>query len=273
MTPPSLWLAVLFLVPLGHMAVFTFRAGTFSPEREIFTLDNYRAYLARPEYQRLLWQSAVIALQTSLIAVGLAYPLAYFLAFRAGRARLTLLTLLIIPAWTSYLLRILAWKVLLGSNGALNSLLLSLGLIHETAPFLLYSRTAVIVTLVYSWVPFVTLPIFSALERVDPALLEAAADLGCTPRQAFWRVTLPLSLPGVIAGFFFVFIPTLGEWVTPALVGGVQGIMYGNLIQDQFTRALNWPMGALMSMVMLTLVLLLTLLFSRVGRISDIAGV
>ncbi len=272
MTPPILWLVVLFILPLILMAAFSFRAGSFPPERDQFSFDAYREYFSNPSYLRLLGQSALIALQTSLFSIVLAYPLAYFLAFRAGPARVTLLTLLIIPAWTSYLLRILAWKIILGSNGALSTFLLSVGLMEETAPVLLYSPTAVVVTLVYSWIPFVTLPIFSALERVDKRLLEAAADLGCAPWEGFLRVTLPLSLPGVIGGFFFVFIPTLGEWVTPTLVGGAQGIMYGNLIQDQFVRALNWPMGSLMSLVMLALVLILTAIFSRVGRISDLAG-
>lgn len=271
MTPPTLWLVVLFVFPLVLMAVFSFRAGSFLPERNQFTLAAYREYFSNPSYLRLLGQSAVIALQTSLLTILLAYPLAYFLAFRAGPLRVTLLTLLIVPAWTSYLLRILAWKIILGSNGAFSTLLLSIGVMKETAPVLLYSPTAVIVTLVYSWIPFVTLPIFASLERIDKHLLEAAADLGCAPWEAFLRVTLPLSLPGVLAAFFFVFVPTLGEWVTPALVGGAQGIMYGNLIQDQFVRALNWPMGSLMSLVMLTLVLILTVLFSRVARLSDLA--
>jgi spermidine/putrescine transport system permease protein len=161
----------------------------------------------------------------------------------------------------------------LGSNGALASLLAATGLAHGELPVLLYSRTAVLVTLVYSWVPFVTLPIFSALERMDPRLLEAAADLGCAPWEVFLRVTLPLSMPGVAAAFFFVFIPTLGEWVTPALVGGANGIMFGNVIQDQFVRALDWPTGSLMSLVMLVVALVLTVLFSRIGRLTDLAGV
>jgi spermidine/putrescine transport system permease protein len=273
MSPPVLWLVVFFMLPLGIMAVFSFRAGSFGLQREIFTLDNYRTYFATPSFQRLLLQSAGVAFQTGLFSVLLAYPIAYFLAFRAGSVRVTLLTVLIIPAWTSYLLRILAWKLILGSGGLLNSLLLWLGLIGEALPILLYSRTAVLVTLVYVWIPFTTLPIFSALERIDRGLLEAAADLGCPPWEAFVRVTLPLSLPGVIAGFFFSFVPTLGEWVTPTLVGGAQGIMYGNLIQDQFVRALNWPMGALMSLIMLALVSVATLLFSRVVRLSELSGV
>jgi len=271
MTPPTVWLVVLFILPLILMAVFSFRAGSFAPERDQFTFDTYREYFSNPAYLRRLAESGWVALQTSLLSILFAYPLAYFLAFRAGPMRVTLLTILIVPAWTSYLLRILAWKIILGSNGALATFLLSIGVMQEAAPVLLYSPAAVIITLVYSWIPFVTLPIFSALERIDKRLLEAAADLGCAPWEAFLRVTFPLSLPGVIGGFFFVFIPTLGEWVTPALVGGTYR-MYGNSIQEQFVRALDWPMGSLMSLVMLAVVLLLTALFSRVGRISDLAG-
>jgi len=273
MTPPVLWLVLLFLLPMAIMALFSFRAGTFGAERDIFTLEHYREFFQNAGFQRLLWQSAVTALLTSAFSILLAYPIAYFLAFRARSMQLTLLTILIVPAWTSYLLRILAWKLILGSNGLLNSFLLSAGLIEEAAPILLYSRAAVVVTLVYVWIPFVTLPIFSALQRIDRSLLEAAADLGCAPWEVFLRVTLPLSLPGVVAGFFFVFIPTLGEWVTPSFVGGVEGTMYGNLIQDQFVRALNWPLGSLMSLVMLILVIVQIFIFSRVVRLSDLAGV
>ena len=272
MLPPVVWLFVLFIVPLGIMTVFSFRAGTYGAEREQYTIENYQQFFANPSYLNLLGQSAWIAFQTALIAIVLSYPLAYFLSFRAGASRVTLLTILIVPAWTSFLLRILAWKLILGSGGLLNTLLLSLNLIDEALPILLFSRAAVVVTLVYVWIPFATLPIFSALERVDRRLLEAAADLGCPPWQAFLRVTLPLSLPGVIAAFFFVFIPTLGEWVTPALVGGAQGIMYGNLIQDQFVRALNFPLGAVMSMILMALVLGFIVVFNRFIRVSDMAG-
>jgi len=272
LAPPALWLFLLFILPLGIMAVFSFRAGSFGAEREQFTLENYQQFFANRSYLNLLGQSVVIAFQTALITVVLSYPLAYFLSFRGGASRVTLLTILIVPAWTSFLLRIFAWKLILGSGGILNTALLSLNVIEEASPLLIYSRAAVIVTLVYVWIPFATLPIFAALERVDRRLLEAAADLGCAPWQVFLRVTLPLTLPGVIAAFFFVFIPTLGEWVTPALVGGAQGVMYGNLIQDQFVRALNWPLGAVMSLVLMALVLIFIVIFNRFIRVSDLAG-
>lgn len=268
--PPALWLALLFVLPLGIMALYTFRGGSFGEAREVWTLDSYREFLASPAYHRLLLRSVLVAFAVSLGSVILAYPLAYFLVFRAGPRRVMLLTILIIPAWTSFLLRILAWRLILGSNGVLNNVLLSLGLISEPAPILLYSMTAVMVVLVYVWIPFVALPIFAGLERIDKSLLEAAADLGCSRAEAFLRVTLPLSMPGVLAGFFFAFIPTVGEYVTPLLVGGTRGIMYGNLIQDQFVKALNWPLGSVMSLVMLVVVLLLIGVFVRFGRVSDL---
>lgn len=270
MGPPALFLLFLFVLPLAIMAVFTFRAGSFGAEREVFTLDNYREFLANPSYLRLLWRSTGIAFIVSALSVALAYPLAYFIAFRVGSRKVILLTILVIPAWTSYLLRILAWRLILGSNGVLNSILLALGLIDEAAPILLYSMTAVTITLTYVWIPFVALPIFASLERINRSVLEAAADLGCAPWQAFLRITLPLSLPGVLGGFFFAFIPTLGEYVTPLLVGGAKGVMYGNLIQDQFLRGLNWPLGSIMSLAMLLVALVLMALFLRVVRVSDL---
>jgi spermidine/putrescine transport system permease protein len=264
---PAAYLLVFFLLPLGLMAAFSFRTGMGGGA---FTLENYAEYLSNSTFHRLLWRSALIAVTIALVSVVLAYPLAYYLVFRAHARRLTLLTLIIVPTWTSYLLRIFSWKIILGSNGLLNTLLLALGVIDQASPILLYSRGAVMVTLVYVWVPFVALPIFAALERIDRNLLEAAADLGCRPWEAFLRVTLPLSLPGVIGGFFFAMIPTVGEFVTPLLVGGGQGTMYGNLIQDQFTRALNWSMGSVMSLAMLALVLVFVFLLSRTVSRSNL---
>lgn len=273
MGPPALFLLFLFVLPLGIMASYTFRSGAFGAERQVLALDAYREFLGNSSYHRLLWRSTLIAFVVSVFSVVLAYPLAYYVSFRAGQRKVLMLTLLIIPAWTSFLLRILAWRLILGSNGMLNSLLLSSGLIKETSPILLYSQTAVIVVLTYVWIPFVALPIFASLERISKSLLEAASDLGCTRRETFFRVTLPLSMPGVLAGFFFAFIPTVGEYVTPLLVGGTRGIMYGNLVQDQFVRALNWPLGSVMSLAMLVVVLALIAIFLRLVRVSDLLEV
>jgi spermidine/putrescine transport system permease protein len=269
---PVSYLLLFFILPIGIMAVFSFRSGTMGAARNIFTLNNYKEFLTNTIYLGLLWRSMIISFIISIAAVLLAYPLAYFLVFRAGPHRIILLTLIIIPTWTSYLLRIFAWKLILSSNGLLNTFLLWTGIIQEASPILMYSREAIILTLVYVWVPFVALPIFAALGRIDLSLLEAAADLGCKPWETFFRVTLPLSMPGVVAGFFFVFIPTIGEYVTPKLVGG-RSMMYGNLIQDQFAFALNWPMGSVMSMAMLVTVIVLLFLFTRFVSLSDLLGI
>jgi spermidine/putrescine transport system permease protein len=264
-TPPSLWLALFFLAPAALIVVISLRpdlrGGLLSPFTPTF--DQYRALFEKPAYLRLFGTSVAMALAVAACATVLAFPVAYFLAFRAGRRAGLFLALLLIPFWTSFLLRVMAWKVMLGSNGVINSALLSLGLTSEPVQFLLYNRFAVVVTLIYVWIPFVALPILAGLQRIDPSLFEAAADLGSNSWQRFWRITLPLSLPGVLAAFFMCFIPTVGEYVTPLLVGGSAGSMYGNLIQDFFTKAANWPLGAAMSLVMLAGTLAMVVLAVR----------
>jgi spermidine/putrescine transport system permease protein len=263
--PPLFWLILFFVLPLLLMAAFSFRAslsgGILRPW--VPTVIQYEKLFATLSYWRLLGISILMALGVAICAVILAYPIAYFLVFRAGKRASLYLILLLVPFWTSYLLRVMAWKLMLGSEGVINSFLSFVGLINDPIPLLLYSRSAVVLTLVYVWIPFITLPILAALQRVDPALLEAASDLGAPPSRAFLRITLPLSLPGVIAGFFMVFIPTVGEYVTPLLVGGSRGSLYGNIIQDFFTKAANWPFGSAMSMVMLALTLALVIVAVR----------
>jgi spermidine/putrescine transport system permease protein len=272
--PPLVALVLLLLAPLALMTVLSFRAdlsGTLLAPFEP-TLRHYQAFFSTPSFIRSLWLSALIAAGVALISTTLAYPLAYFLAFRAGRRAALYLVLLLIPFWTSYLLRVMAWKLMLGGEGVINSVLLWLGLIREPISALLYNRAAVIVTLVYVWVPFATLPILAALGRVDVRLHDAAADLYAAPFQQFRRVTLPLSLPGVAAAFLMVFIPTIGEYVTPLLVGGSTGAMYGNIIQDFFTRAANWPYGSALSVVMLGLTLVLVIVGLRLVNPRRLLG-
>lgn len=263
--PPLLWLAVFLVLPVLLMAVFSFRPDM---RGEIFqrwtpTLSQYTSIAATGSYWRLLGISALTALGIAVSAVLLAYPLGYFLAFYAGRRASLYLVILLIPFWTSYLLRIMAWKILLGTEGVINSFLIYVGLIQEPLTALLYNRTAVLVTLVYVWIPFAALPILAALQRIDAALFEAAADLGARPFHQFTHVTLPLSAPGVLAALFMVFIPTVGEYVTPLLVGGSRGFLYGNIIQDFFTKAANWPLGSALSVIMLGATLILVLLATR----------
>jgi spermidine/putrescine transport system permease protein len=268
--PPALWLSVLLVAPLLLLCAFSFRLGIGGSlfGGWITTLDNYRTLAASPSFLELLGVSAGIACVVALVATLLAYPVAYFLVFRVRARAGVYVALLLIPFWISYLLRVMAWKVILGSGGAVNAFLLWLGVIQEPISVFFYSRYAVVITLIYVWTPFVALPIMATLYRIDRSLLEAAAGLGATPGQRFWRVTVPLSLPGVLAGAVMVFIPTVGEYVTPLLVGGSTGAMYGNLIQDFFGRSANWPLGAALAVVMLVGTLVLVGATSRISRVE-----
>ncbi len=273
--PPMLWLALFFLVPLVLIAAFSLREGSgvigtddaFRP-----TIEHYREVAGTPAFLRLLGLSMLMAAAIAGLATMLAYPIAYFLAFRAGSRAALYLTLLLIPFAVSYLLRVMAWKLMLGPQGGINSLLSFIGLTDEPIGLLLYSRPAVVITLVYIWIPFAALPIYAAMGRIDRSQLEAAADLGAGPWARFWRVTVPLSLPGVLATFFMVFIPTVGEYVTPALVGGPDGIMYGNIIQGFFTRSANWPLGSAMAMLMLVITLVLVVVALRVVNVRRLTS-
>jgi spermidine/putrescine transport system permease protein len=233
------------------------------------TLENYRILFATPTFLELLAVSTGIALVVALTATVLAYPVAYYVVFHARARAGIYIVLLLIPFWISYLLRVMAWKLILGSSGVVNAALLWLGLIQEPISIFFYSRFAVVVTLIYVWVPFVTLPILATLYRIDRSVLEAAASLGASPVQRFWRITFPLSRPGLIAGAVMVFIPTVGEYVTPLLVGGSTGAMYGNIIQDFFGRSANWPLGAALAVVMLAGTLVLVAGSSRVSRVEQ----
>jgi spermidine/putrescine transport system permease protein len=272
--PPALWLGIFLVVPLFLLCVYSFRAGMSGALLRdwVPTLENYRILFATPTFLELLALSVGIALVVALTATVLAYPVAYYVVFRARARAGMYIVLLLIPFWISYLLRVMAWKLILGSNGVVNTLLLWLGLIHEPISIFFYSRFAVVVTLIYVWTPFVTLPILATLYRIDRSVLEAAASLGATPAQRFWRVTLPLSRPGLIAAAVMVFIPTVGEYVTPLLVGGSSGAMYGNIIQDFFGRSANWPLGAALAVVMLAGTLVLVAATSRISRIERYIG-
>jgi spermidine/putrescine transport system permease protein len=256
------------------MVALSFRAdmqgellGPFLP-----TLRQYETIFAIGSYWRLLALSIGMAFFVALAAVALAHPIAYFLVFCAGRAAGICLVILMIPFWTSFLLRVMGWKFMLGSEGAINSLLMYLDLITEPLGGLLYSRSAVVITLVYVWIPFAALPIYASLRRIEPELLESAADLGARPWRSFCAITLPLSLTGVLASFFMVFIPTVGEYVTPLLIGGSRGSMFGNIIQDFFTKAANWPRGAALSMVMLLVTLILVSIAARLVNVRRFLG-
>jgi spermidine/putrescine transport system permease protein len=212
------------------------------------TIDRYAEVLNRELYVNVFWRSMGIASLVTLVTIGLAYPMAYFVAFRVTRYKFVWLILLTIPFWTSYLLRAFAWKIILGFNGVINSGLSLLGLIEEPLAFLLYSPNAVVLTLAHAYAAFAILPIYVSLEKIDRSLLEAAADLGDGPFRRFMRITLPLSVPGVIAAAILIFVPVAGDYVTPSLVGGPDGQMIGTLIQVQFLKIGDWPLGAALAL-------------------------
>ena len=263
---PLAWLVVFFIVPIGIVGAYSLDVFSIYPGKHPVTWSGWDDFFHSAIYLKLFWKSVRLSLLVSVIVVLLAYPVAYFLALSGTKRKYVLLLILIAPFLTSYLLRVLAWKVILGSNGVLNSLLFWTGIRSPDHPIsqLLYSKFAVVLVLIYVWLPFVALPIFVSLESLDRRLLEAATDLGATRWQAFLRVTLPLSTPGVIAAFLFVFIPTVGEFVTPSLVGGTSGYMYGNQISDLFSTGFpDWRTGSVLALFLLGVVAVLTGAFSR----------
>jgi spermidine/putrescine transport system permease protein len=221
------------------------------------------------DFLRLFFRSVTMATTSSVLAVLMAFPIAYYLAFGIKKSKYVWLLIVIAPFLTSYLLRIFAWKIVLGDQGLVNSALFELGLRDPDNPvsFLIYSQFTVIIVLLYAWVPFVILPIFIALENMDRRLLEAGNDLGASRFQTFRKVTLPLAAPGIVAAFLFVFIPSIGEYVTPSLVGGNSGYMFGQAIWTQFVGGtLNWQTGSVLSIFLLAVVLFLTFATSRFLR-------
>jgi spermidine/putrescine transport system permease protein len=272
---PLAWLAVFFLLPVVIVGAYSFDALSLVPGNHPITLIGWHDFLHTPVYLKLFWKSVKLSLIVSAIVVALAYPVAYYLAMSGTKRKYVLLLILIAPFLTSYLLRVLAWKVILGNNGVLNTFLYWTGLRAHDHPIsqLLYSRFAVMLVLAYIWIPFVALPIFVSLESLDRRLLEAAADLGASRLQAFARVTLPLSLPGVVAAFLFVFIPTVGEFVTPSLVGGTSGYLYGNQITDLFSTGFpDWRTGSVLAIFLLAVVALLMAVFSRFLQVRQVAA-
>src|SRR5438552_7827780 len=272
---PLAWLGVFFLVPIAIVAAYSFDVYSLNPGPHSFTLAAWHDFLHSAQYLGLFWKSAKMALTVSTIIVLLAYPLAYYIALSGTKRKYILLLLLLAPFLTSYLLRVLAWKVILGNQGVLNTFLFWTGLRSPDHPIsqLLYSRFAVMLVLAYIWIPFVALPIFVSLETLDRHLLEAACDLGASRWQAFRRVTLPLSMPGIIAGFLFVFIPTVGEFVTPSLVGGTSGYMYGNQISDLFSTGFpDWQTGSVLALFLLGVVAVLMAAFARFLQVRQVTA-
>ena len=267
--PAYLWLGLFFLFPLLIIVYYSLTVrGPLGASEAAFTLEHY-ARLWDPLYARILWRSLWLAIATTLITIVLAYPFAYALARAPQRWKTSLLLLSVIPFWTNFLIRTYAWMVILRSNGLVNAVLSSLGLIQEPLS-LLFTPGAVLLGLVYGFLPFMILPIYAAIDRLDPSLLEAAADLGAEPWQTFVQVTLPLTAPGIAAGVLLVFVPALGMFVIPDLMGGAKVTLIGNLIQNQFLSARNWQFGSAASVVLMALVVLGLRLYKRFFRLEGV---
>jgi spermidine/putrescine transport system permease protein len=267
--PAVLWLLAFMVAPCLHVLSYAFfQRGTWGGIEYSFTLENF-ARVFDPLYAKIFLNSARIALTTTILAILIAYPAAYAIS-RAPRVRQPMLLFFaVLPFWSNYLIRTYAWIVLLNREGLLNGFLSYLG--YQGEPLsLLYTEAAVITGLVYNYLPFVILAIYSTLSRLNPELMEASRDLGAGAFRTFWRVTLPLTLPGVAAGGVFVFVLSIGNFVTPALLGGGRFQMIGNLVYDQFLTANDWPFGAALGMVLIAI--MVALLFLQARATSHASG-
>jgi spermidine/putrescine transport system permease protein len=259
--PARLWLILLFAFPLAIVCAYSLlERGTYGGVELPWTAENFRR-LFDPLYGVIFLRSFGLALVATGICLVLAFPLALFIS-RAGTRKNLYLHLVILPFWTSFLVRTYAWLFLLRDTGLINTLLQQMKLISQPLP-LLYNDGAVVLGLVYGFLPFMVLPLYATLERLDPVLLEAAADLGARPWTAFLRVIVPLAGPGIWAGSALVFIPCLGAYLTPDLLGGGKTVMIGNLVQNQFTTARDWPFGAAASLALMALAAGLLAVFMR----------
>lgn len=253
-SPTFLYALAMLFLPVLIVIAYSFWTQNYLDIDRTFTLENYRQALTEPIYRDLFIRSLWISLTVSVVTVVFSYPIAWFISFHGGMHKSLWLFLITVPCWTSYLLRVMSWKVILGYGGVMNTGLISVGIIDKPLTSLLYNSNAVVITLVHSWAAFAILPIYVSLQKVDRTLIEAARDLGDSRLRAFFRVTLPLSLPGVISAFLIVMIPTVGDYVTPRLVGGKDGVMIATAIQAQFGKGANWPLGAALSVTTMVLV-------------------
>lgn len=266
--PPTFYVVALLLGPIVLIALYSVNLRSQYPGMVThYDTTNWHDFLRAPSnpFRDRFFYSMKVTLLVSVGAVVAAYPLAYYLAFVARKRRYTYLLLVLAPFFTSYLLRIIAWRIILGNNGVVDWVLWHLHIVDQghSPSWLIYSTFSVALVLFYTWVPFVALPIFVVLENMDRRVLEAAQDLGANSFTAFWRVTFPLSFPGVMAGFVFVLIPTTGEFIAPLLVGGPNNYMFGNAIQSLFSSTADWNYGSVLALWLVAVVVVLMIVFGR----------
>jgi spermidine/putrescine transport system permease protein len=267
LTPGAIVTLVLVLFALCLVVFLSVRVNDGSLLGAGVSAQNFVAIISDPLYGLVVLRSLTIAGLVTLATVVAAYPVAYYLAFHAGQRRGLILFLVTLPFWTSYLLRVFAWKIVLAYNGVLNSALMLSGLSAEPSTLFLNTPSAVVLTLAHAYAPFAILPIFVALETIPKSLVEAAADLGARPFTTFRRVILPNSMPGVLSAAVVVFVPTVGDYVTPSLIGGPTSTMIGSLVQAQFGKANDWPFGAALAVMVMLVILAVVLIVRQADRL------
>lgn len=266
-SPTAFYAVLLLAAPLATVLLFSLLTGGRGQITWDFTLQNYIEVWSGPVYRAIMLRSLVVAFGVTLVTVLIAYPIAYFVSFHVEPSKKAIwLFLITIPFWTSYLIRVFLWKVILGYNGVINSGLLSIGVIDEPLQWINYNVGALIMTLAHAYAPFAILPIFVSLEKIDRSLLEAGQDLGESRLRTFWRVTLPLSMAGVIAATLIVFIPTIGDYVTPDLIGGGKLPMIANMMEVQMLKINNKPLGSAIAVSAMFIVAVIAVGFVFLNR-------
>lgn len=267
--PISFWMIIFVIIPLIYVGVMSFMTrGTYGGITNKFTLNNYKT-IFDPLYFKVICNSIGIALSSSIICILIGYPFAYYLAKQSQEKRGVLIMLIMIPFWTSSLVRTYSWVILLHASGIVNKFLMLIGVISSPLQ-LLYNDYAVTVGIVYILLPFAILPLYSSIEKLDKSLIEASNDLGAKPYKTFLKVTIPLTSSGIFASVILTFIPALGYYFTADILGGGKTMMIGNLIKNQFTTAKNWPFGSAISLVLIAITVLVLYMYSRVGDLDDL---
>jgi spermidine/putrescine transport system permease protein len=262
---PNLWLVFFFVCPMIAMVLYSFWQVADYQIVADFTLRNYQK-IGGPLYTRVFFATIKLSVYVTALSLLIGYPVAYFLARKVRRYKMTLLLLVILPLWTSYLVRTYAWMLILGTQGVINQALMGVGLTREPITWLLYSDFAVTIALVHIYMPYLILPLYVVLEKIDPSLLEAAWDLGGGKFRTFVSVILPLSLPGIASGCLFVFIPAMGAFVTPELLGGTRSIMTGSIIAQQFGVAYEYPFGSALALALMGVIFATAAVTLRYGK-------
>ncbi|HET9660260.1 MAG TPA: ABC transporter permease [Thermomicrobiales bacterium] len=268
LAPPVVWMLVFYLIPLVILLVYAFWSVDYLTVVRELTLENFKTIVTNDLYPRVILRTIAIAAIVTSIDIALAFPIAYFLARKVTKHRELLLMLVIFPLWSSYLVRAFAWRTILGTNGILNSFLQWAHITDQPLTFLLFSKEAMVLTFSQVWLPFMILPLYTVLDQLPKSLLEAAADLGGNGWQTFRRVVLPLALPGVVAGSLSVFSLTMGDYITPTLIGGPGDQLIGKIIADNFGTANNWPLGAALVFPLLLVIFTMLVVANRFGALG-----